>query len=248
LTEFGISGTASASLEAIMNEHPDPSRPDSTAPSDTEILAWLLGDLSEPAAASITTWAEQPASAARLVRLRSLMGDLGQARALEADFAAPPAALGRLYDLSSILPSQAPTLATLDDLATWIGRALVERVARLVLDSRSPQAAMGFRGAADEHLLKFEADDMGVAISIVPIADTQGPGRRYWLQGRTSPENTTTDIVIRSVDREEPARTAKPDVGYFEIALPEGVYEVLCITQAKVVRLPEVRVGPATRG
>lgn len=211
-------------------------------------MAWLLGDLSGPAAVAIAAWAEQPAAAARLVRLRSLMHDLGQAPVLEADFAAPSAALGQLYDLSSLLPTRAPALATLDELATWIGRTLVERVARLVLDSRSPQAALGFRGSAEEHLLKFEADDMGVAISIVPIADTQGPGRRYWLQGRTSPENTTTDIVIRCLDREEPARTAKPDVGYFEIALPEGVYEVLCITQANVVRLPEVRVGPTPRG
>lgn len=201
---------------------------------DEALIAYLLGESDAAESRSIArAVADSAGTAARLDRLRSVIGSVREAGRLAGQFRVDPA---RLAALRALAPAPTQERTTLAQSAA----ELVRHIAAMVFDSWAEPATAGFRGVSAERLVRFAFPGGSVDLQIIPDSASIG---RFWIIGHAQGWRS---------GRVE-SRTSSPDVssvcdigpdGYFELCVHSGLHTLEVRTPSGEVVIGPIEVGP----
>ncbi|MFN7021247.1 MAG: hypothetical protein ACK4WH_07980 [Phycisphaerales bacterium] len=201
---------------------------------DEALIAYLLGESGAADSRSIAqAVAASAGTAARLDRLRSVIGSVREAGRLAPLFHVDPA---RLAALRALAPAPRREQSTLADSAG----ELVRHIAAMVFDSWAQPAPAGFRGVSAERLVRFAYPGGSVDLQIIPDSASVG---RFWIIGHAQGWRSGRVESRSSSSDGSAACDIGPD-GYFELCVHSGLHTLEVRTPSGEVVIGPIEVGP----
>lgn len=204
-------------------------------PTTDQLLAFLRGEMPEADAARFrAAVAADPHATAKMARLAEVI-DI----ACEEPAITPPRAL--VAKVKALMPQTAPARAGLTERLAQA----VEAVARLVFDSASAPAALGFRGGAGSRHLTYTADgpdalETEVDLMVASAAAPDRPGL-VAVTGQIEPvAGDAARIVFAPSRGGTPVESSADAHGGFRAALDAGEYDIRISAGAATVVLRRV--------
>jgi hypothetical protein len=201
-------------------------------PSDSEIVAYALGELGTAEAAPVArAVAASPGLAAEVEAIRQVVAMMKTDDSL----APPPRTVARALGL---LAEQRPSA-----LAGWLaeGRRIV---ARLIGDTRAEPALAGFRGQRDGFHHAYDCETATLDLGIAP--EGLGVESPWRVRGQvTSKDGTQANsaVLVRPETGEAVAAAVPDDRGHFRLVVPAGSYDLFVGLRWNTLVVPGVDIG-----
>ncbi len=201
-------------------------------PSDSEVVAYALGELGNAEAAPVArAVAASPGLAAEVEAIRQVVAMLHA----DDSVAPPPRTVARALGL---LAEQRPSA-----LAGWLagGRRIV---ARLIGDTRAQPALAGFRGQRDGSHHAYDCETATLDLGIAP--EGQGVESPWRVRGQvTSKDGTQANsaVLVRPDTGEAVAAAIPDDRGLFRLVVPAGSYDLFVGLRWNTLIVPGVDIG-----
>jgi len=201
-------------------------------PSDSEVVAYALGDLGDSESARLArAVAASPGLAAEVEAIRQVVAMMKDDNSV----APPPRTVARALGL---LAEQRPSA-----LAAWLagGRRVV---ARLIGDTRAQPALAGFRGQREGFHHAYDCETAMLDLGIAP--EGQGVDSSWRVRGQVTSKDgsqANSAVLVRPATGEAVAAAVPDDRGHFRLVVPAGSYDLFVGLRWNTLVVPGVDIG-----
>ena len=167
--------------------------------------------------------------AERIKEVTAMLGSLDSVRADAADWSVSRELRQRLIALRP-----KPRAGWIESVASQVREVL----AALVLDSRAGSPALaGFRGAAGDRHMIFDADSAEIDVRV-----SRGTATTVHLLGQVHAGPALNELRLRSLEDGPEAGAPIDADGVFELEVPAGLYELALVGPASRITIPSLEL------